>query len=207
MPKTNVYNMQGEEVGEIELNKSVFGIDPNEHVVYEAVKSQLSNRRQGTQSVKTRSEVRGGGRKPWRQKGTGRARHGSTRSPIWVGGGVTFAPKPRSYKQDMPKKVRRLALKSALTSKLENEELIVVDELKFESPKTKEMVSVLENLNTKDKVLIVTEEKDINVIRSSSNLPNVETIVVNNLNVYDILNYDSFIITKDALKKVEEVYA
>src|SRR5699024_9434106 len=146
---------------------------------------------------KTRAEVRGGGKKPWRQKGTGRARHGSTRSPIWVGGGVTFAPKSRDYSYSMPKKIRRLALKSALTSKVENEELIVVDELQFEVPKIKEMVNVLKNLNANKKVLIVTAENDFNIIRSANNLPNVETTVVNNLNVYDILNYDSFIITKD----------
>ena len=207
MPKVNVYNMLGEEVGEIELNNDVFGIEVNEHVVYEVVKNQLANKRQGTQSVKTRAEVRGGGRKPWRQKGTGRARHGSTRSPIWVGGGVTFAPKPRDYSYKVPKKVRRLAMKSALTSKVENKEIIVVDELSFEAPKTKDMVNTLKNLNADKKALIVTAESNLNIIKSASNIPNVETTVVNNLNVYDILKYNSLIITKDAVRKVEEVYA
>src|SRR5699024_5322476 len=207
MPKAKVYNMQGKEIEEIELKEDVFGVEPNEHIVYEAVKNQLANRRQGTQSVKTRAEVRGGGKKPWRQKGTGRARHGSIRSPIWVGGGVTFAPKSRSYKYNMPKKARRLAIKSVLTSKVENDRMIVVDELNFDSPKTKDMVDILRDLNVDKKALIVTAESEINVIKSANNLPNVGTTIFNNLNVYDILNYDSFIRTKDAVKKVEEVFA
>ncbi len=207
MPKVNVYNMLGEQVEEIELKDTIFGVEINQHVVYEAVKNQLANKRQGTQSVKTRAEVRGGGRKPWRQKGTGRARHGSTRSPIWVGGGVTFAPKPRDYSYKLPKKVRRLAMKSALTSKVENKEIIVVDELNFEAPKTKEMIKTLKNLNADKKALIVTAESNFNLIKSANNIPNVETTVVNNLNVYDILKYNSLIITKDAVRKVEEVYA
>lgn len=207
MPKVNVYNMSGEQVGEIELNENIFGVKANEHVVYEVVKNQLANKRQGTQSVKTRAEVRGGGRKPWRQKGTGRARQGSIRAPHWTGGGVSFAPKPRDYSYKVPKKVRRLAMKSVLSSKVENGELIVVDELNFDTPKTKEMVKVLSNLNSDKKTLIVTANSDFNTIKSSSNIPNVETTVVNNLNVYDILKYNSFIITKEALTKVEEVYA
>jgi large subunit ribosomal protein L4 len=207
MPKVNVYNMSGEQVEEIELNENIFGIEENEHVVYEVVKNQLANKRQGTQSVKTRAEVRGGGRKPWRQKGTGRARQGSIRAPHWTGGGVTFAPKPRDYSYKVPKKVRRLAMKSVLSSKVENGELIVVDELNFDTPKTKEMVKVLSNLNSDKKALIVTANSDFNTIKSSSNIPNVATTVVNNLNVYDILKYNSFIITKEALTKVEEVYA
>jgi large subunit ribosomal protein L4 len=207
MPKVNVYNMSGEQVEEIELNENIFGIEENEHVVYEVVKNQLANKRQGTQSVKTRAEVRGGGRKPWRQKGTGRARQGSIRAPHWTGGGVTFAPKPRDYSYKVPKKVRRLAMKSVLSSKVANGELIVVDELNFDTPKTKEMVKVLSNLNSDKKALIVTANSDFNTIKSSSNIPNVATTVVNNLNVYDILKYNSFIITKEALTKVEEVYA
>ncbi len=207
MPKVNVYNMLGEQVGDIELKDDIFGIEVNQHVVYEVVKNQLANKRQGTQSVKTRAEVRGGGRKPWRQKGTGRARQGSIRAPHWTGGGVSFAPKPRDYSYSVPKKVKRLAMKSALTSKVENNEIIVVDELSFDIPKTKDMVQVLNKLNASKKALIVTAEKNENVIRSSKNIPNVQTTIVNNLNVYDILKYDSFIITKEAVKKVEEVYA
>ena len=207
MPKVNVYNMSGEQVEEIELNEDIFGIKINQHVVYEVVKNQLANKRQGTQSTKTRAEVRGGGRKPWRQKGTGRARAGSTRAPHWTGGGVTFAPKPRDYSYKVPKKVKRLAMKSALSSKVKEGEIIVIDELSFTTPKTKEMVKVLANLNADAKALIVTANSDFNTIKSASNIPNVATTVVNNLNVYDILKYNSFIITKEALRKVEEVYA
>lgn len=206
MPKVNVYNVSGETVGELELNDEIFNIEVNEHAVYEVVKSQLASRRQGTQAVKTRAEVRGGGRKPWRQKGTGRARHGSIRSPLWVGGGVVFAPKPRSYAYKVPKKVRRLAMKSALTSKVLNEEIVILEDLSLEEPKTKEMVQILNNINAGKKALIVMDTNDINVIKSARNIPNVKTISVNTLNVYDILNYDSFIITKEAVKKVEEVY-
>jgi len=207
MPKVNVYNMLGEQVGEIDLSDEVFGIEVNQHAVYEVVKNQLANRRQGTQSAKTRAEVRGGGKKPWRQKGTGRARIGSSRAPHWTGGGVTFAPKPRDYSYKVPKKVKRLAMKSALTSKVENNEIIVVDELNFDAPKTKDMVNLLNKLNSDKKALIVTAEKNENVIRSAKNIPAVQTTVVNNLNVYDILKYNSFIITKDTVRKVEEVYA
>lgn len=206
MPKVAVYNVSGEQVSEITLNDNVFGVEVNEHVLYEVVKNQLANKRQGTQSVKTRAEVRGGGRKPWRQKGTGRARHGSIRSPLWVGGGVTFAPKPRDYSYTLPKKVRRLAMKSALTSKVNNNELIVLDELTLEVPKTKEMVNILKNLKVGKKALIVLGERDETVIKSAKNIPGIETISVNTLNVYDILKYDNFIITKDAVQKVEEVY-
>ena len=207
MPKVNVYNMLGEQVEEIELNEDVFGVEVNEHVLYEVVKNQLANKRQGNQSVKTRAEVRGGGRKPWRQKGTGRARHGSTRSPIWVGGGVTFAPKPRSYSYKVPKKVKKLAMKSALSSKVLNEELIVLEELSLEEPKTKEMAKILDNIKAGKKTLIIMDEKNMNVIKSAKNIPNTKTALVNTLNVYDILNSDSFIITKDAVTKVEEVFA
>ncbi|AFS79265.1 50S ribosomal protein L4 [Gottschalkia acidurici 9a] len=207
MPKVALYNVTGEQVGDIELNDSIFGVEVNQHVLYEVVKNQLANKRQGTQSVKTRAEVRGGGRKPWRQKGTGRARQGSTRAPQWVGGGVVFAPKPRDYSYKVPKKVRRLAMKSALSSKVANNEIIVLDELVLNAPKTKEMTSILKNINSAKKVLIVTADKDENVVKSANNIPGVETTLVSTLNVYDILKHDSFIITKDAVKKVEEVYA
>ncbi len=207
MPKVNVYNMLGEQVGELELSENVFGVEINHDAIHAVVKSHLANRRQGTHAAKTRAEVRGGGRKPWRQKGTGRARHGSIRSPIWVGGGVVFAPKPRDYSLKVPKKVKRLAMKSALTSKVQNNQLIVLDELKFNEPKTKEMVNVLSNIKADKKALIVMAEKDENVIKSARNIPNVETTLVNTLNVYDILKYNSFVITKEAVKKVEEVFA
>ena len=207
MPKVAVYTVAGEEVSEITLSEDIFGVEENEHVLYEVVKNQLANKRQGTQSAKTRAEVRGGGRKPWRQKGTGRARHGSIRSPLWVGGGVTFAPKPRDYSYKLPKKVRRLAMKSALTSKVNNNELIVLDELVLDTPKTKEIVNMLNNLKVEKKVLIVLDETNENVVKSARNIPGVETTSVNTLNVYDILKYDNFIITKAAVEKVEEVYA
>ncbi len=207
MPKVNVYNMLGELVEEMELSEEVFGVEINQHVVWEVVKNQLANKRQGTQSVKTRAEVRGGGRKPWRQKGTGRARQGSTRSPQWKGGGVVFAPKPRDYSYAVPKKVRRLALKSVLTSKVQNNEIIIVDSIKFDAPKTKEMTNLLAKLNADKKALIVMDTKDVNVIKSANNIPTVATALVNTINVYDILKYNSFIITKDAVRKVEEVYA
>ncbi|TJX14104.1 50S ribosomal protein L4 [Tissierella creatinini] len=207
MPKVNVYNMLGELVEEMELSEDVFGVEINQHVVWEVVKNQLANKRQGTQSAKTRAEVRGGGRKPWRQKGTGRARQGSIRSPQWKGGGVVFAPKPRDYSYAVPKKVRRLALKSVLTSKVQNNEIIVVDSIKFDAPKTKEMANLLTKLNADKKALIVMDTKDANVIKSANNIPTVATALVNTINVYDILKYNSFIITKDAVRKVEEVYA
>lgn len=206
MPKVNVYDMQGEVVEQMELKDTIFGIEINEHAVYEVVKNQLANKRQGTQSAKTRAEVRGGGRKPWRQKGTGRARQGSIRSPQWKGGGVVFAPKPRDYSYSVPKKVKRLALKSVLTAKANDNEIIVVDEFKLDAPKTKEMKKILANLNSNSKALIVTDEKNIDVIRSTKNMPYVATTIVSTLNVYDILKYNSFIITKEAVKKVEEVY-
>lgn len=207
MPKINVYDINGSEIEEIELIESVFGIEPNEHVVYEVVKNQLANRRQGTQSVKNRAEVRGGGKKPWRQKGTGRARHGSSRSPIWVGGGVTFAPKPRDYSYKLPKKVKRLAMKSVLSAKVNEENLKVVNDMKLESPKTKEAIKVLENLKIDGKVLFVTDNKNDNLINATNNIPGVKTIILDNLNVYDILNHEFLVITEDAVKKVEEVYS
>lgn len=207
MPKINVMNINGQNVGEIELCDSIFNVEVNEHVLYEAVKCQLANRRQGTQSAKTRAEVRGGGRKPWKQKDTGRARQGSTRSVQWVGGGVAFAPKPRSYKYTLPKKVRRLAMKCALSSKVQNNEIIVLDALTMDAPKTKEFVAILNNIKASRKALVVTAEKNENVIKSARNIEGVQTALVNTLNVYDILNHDTFVITTDAVKKVEEVYA
>ncbi|MDO0494559.1 50S ribosomal protein L4 [Clostridioides difficile] len=207
MPKLNVLNVSGKNVGEIELSDSIFGVEVNGHVLYEVVKNQLANKRQGTQSAKTRAEVRGGGRKPWKQKGTGRARQGSTRSVQWVGGGVAFAPKPRSYKYTLPKKVRRLAMKSALSSKVQNSEVIVLDALNMDAPKTKEFAQILNNINAAKKALVVIADKNDNVIKSARNIEGVQTALVNTMNVYDILKYDSFIITTDAVKKVEEVYA
>ncbi|SDZ17898.1 50S ribosomal protein L4 [Tindallia californiensis] len=207
MPKVPVYNLSGEKVSELELLESVFGVKVNQHALHAVVKNQLANKRQGTQSAKLRSEVRGGGKKPWRQKGTGRARHGSTNSPIWVGGGITFAPKPRDYRYKLPKKLRRLAMKSALTAKVNEEELIVVDNLTLQEIKTKEMHNILKNLNAGEKALIVLDQKDDIIIRSARNIPGVETTLVNTLNVYDILKYDKFVITKSAVEKVEEVYA
>ena len=207
MPKVALYDITGSQIGDIELSDNVFGVKVNTHVMYEAVKNYLANQRQGTQSAKTRAEVRGGGRKPWRQKGTGRARQGSIRAPQWKGGGVVFAPKPRDYSYSIPKKVKRLALKSALSSKVEDQEIIVVDKLVLEQPKTKEMVKVLKNLNSSKKTLIVIPERDEAVVRAAANIAGVKTAYVNTINVYDILNCDSFVITKDAVNKVEEVYA
>jgi len=207
VPKVDVLNVSGQRVGEIELNDSIFGIEVNQHVLYEAVKNYLANQRQGTQSAKTRSEVRGGGRKPYRQKGTGRARQGSLRSPNFVGGGVVFAPKPRDYSYKLPKKVKRLAMKSALSSKVQNGEMIVLEELTMDAPKTKDMVSILKNINTAKKALIVLGDKNENVLKSARNIPGVATTIVNNLNVYEILKYDTFVVTKEAAQKIEEVYA
>ena len=206
MPKAALYNISGEQIDEIELKDEIFGIKVNEDAMHRVVKMILANRRQGTQSTLTRAEVRGGGRKPWRQKGTGRARHGSIRSPQWTHGGVVFAPKPRSYRFSIPKKVRRLAMKSALTTKVESNNLIVLDELNFDAPKTKQVINMLENLKVDSKTMIVLAEKNENVEKSARNIPNVKTTLVNMLNVYDILNYDKFIITKAAVEKVEEVY-
>ncbi|MFR9069057.1 MAG: 50S ribosomal protein L4 [Paraclostridium sp.] len=207
MPKLNILNVNGQNVGEIELAEAIFGVEVNEHVLYEVVKNQLANKRQGTQSAKTRAEVRGGGRKPWKQKGTGRARQGSIRAVQWVGGGVAFAPKPRDYRYTLPKKVRRLAMKSALSSKVQNNEIIVLDALTMEAPKTKEFAQILKNINASKKALVVTAEKDENVVKSARNIEGVQAATVNTINVYDILKYDTFVITTDAVKKVEEVYA
>ncbi|NMB95067.1 MAG: 50S ribosomal protein L4 [Clostridiaceae bacterium] len=207
MPKTDVYNMSGEKVGEIELSDEIFGVEVSSDILHMTVVNQLANKRQGTQSTKTISEVRGGGRKPWRQKGTGRARHGSIRSAQWVKGGIALGPKPRSYKYKLPKKVRRFALKNALSSKVNTQNIIVLDNLDFDQIKTKQMVNVLNNLKVDSSALIVLSDKNKNVERSASNIPNIKTALYNTINVYDILKYDKFIITKDAVKKVEGVYA
>ena len=207
MPKVNVYNQLGEVVGDIELNEAIFGIEVNEHVVYEVVKNHLANRRQGTQSAKTRAEVRGGGRKPWRQKGTGRARQGSIRAPQWKGGGVVFAPKPRSYRYSVPKKVRRLAMRSVLTSKVLEGVLRVLDALTIDAFSTKKAKEILKNLNLETKTIIVLSEGNEKIVKSFANLPKVETVVVDYMNVYDLLRFDNLVIVKDALSKIEEVYA
>ncbi|EGV10266.1 MULTISPECIES: 50S ribosomal protein L4 [unclassified Parvimonas] len=207
MPKVNVYNQLGEVVGDIELNEAIFGIEVNEHVVYEVVKNHLANRRQGTQSAKTRAEVRGGGRKPWRQKGTGRARQGSIRAPQWKGGGVVFAPKPRSYRYSVPKKVRRLAMKSVLTSKVLEGELRILDALTVDAFSTKKAKEILKNLSLETKTMIVLPEGNDMIVKSFANLPKVETVVVDYMNVYDLMRFDNLVIVKDALSKIEEVYA
>ncbi len=205
MPKVALYDMNGKELEKINLKDSIFGIEPNTAVLHDAVVMQQASQRQGTHKVKGRAEVRGGGRKPWRQKGTGRARAGSIRSPIWVGGGTTFGPTPRSYSYKLPKKVRRLALKSALSSKVIANELIVLNELNFDEPKTKEMVKLLENLNVKGKVLVVDKDYDDNTLLSLRNLTGVKFLTAEGINVYDILYYDQLIITKEAVERIEEV--
>ncbi|WP_163971945.1 50S ribosomal protein L4 [Oceanobacillus halotolerans] len=207
MPKVALLKQDGSQAGEVELNDAVFGIEPNTHVLHEAVVMQRASLRQGTHAVKNRSEVRGGGRKPWRQKGTGRARQGSIRSPQWVGGGTVFGPTPRSYSYKLPKKVRRLALKSALSSKAKEENLIVVDSIAIEAPKTKEVVKMLDALKAGEKALIITAEKDENVIRSANNLPSVNVLTVEEVNVLDLLTHDKLILTKDAAEKAGEVLA
>ncbi len=206
MANVSVFNMAGNEVGKLELNDDVFAVEINEHLVHMAVVQQLANKRQGTQSAKTRSEVSGGGKKPWRQKGTGHARQGSTRAPQWTGGGVVFAPKPRDYSFKMNRKEKNAAIKSVLTSKVNDSKFIVLDELTLEKVKTKEVVAMLKNLNV-EKALIVTAEKDANVTLSARNIPTVRTALTNTINVYDILKYDTVVITKDAVAKIEEVYA
>jgi len=208
MPKVALYNINGEQVGDIELSDAVFGIEPNKHVLHDAVVMQQASQRQGTHKVKGRSEVRGGGAKPWRQKGTGRARHGSIRSPIWRGGGVTFGPTPRSYAYNLPKKVRRLAMRSALSTKLIAEEIIVLDELVMQQPKTKEIATMLDKLKSDRKALIVSAEGlDSNVAISTRNIPGVKYIQASGINVLDVLSHDKLIITKEAARKVEEVLA
>lgn len=208
MPEVALYNQQGEQIGEIELFDAVFAVPVNEAVMHQAVVAYLANRRVATAKVKIRSEVRGGGRKPWRQKGTGRARHGSIRSPIWRGGGVVFGPTGRqNFKQSLPKKMKRLALKSALSSKVNSGSLLVLDALQMDVPKTKEMIKLLEKLQTGRKVLLVLESPQVNVIKSARNIPGVKTTQAEQLSVYDILNTDHLIMTRDAVSRVEEVFA
>ena len=206
MANVSVYNMEGKEVGTMELNDAVFGVEINDHLVHLAVVRQLANKRQGTQKAKTRSEVSGGGRKPWRQKGTGHARQGSTRSPQWTGGGVVFAPVPRDYEIKMNKKERRLALKSALTSRVHENKLIVLDDLKLDEVKTKAMQAVLSNLNV-SKAMVVLADNDQNVVLSARNIPDVITALPNTINIYDVLKYNTVILTKSAVASIEEVYA
>ena len=206
MAKVSVYNMEGSQVGDIELNDAVFGVEVNEHLVHMAVVSQLANNRQGTQSAKTRAEVSGGGRKPWRQKGTGHARQGSTRSPQWTGGGVVFAPKPRDYSFKLNKKERRLALKSALTSRVQADKFIVVDDLKMDEIKTKTLANTLSSLKV-NKALVILKDDSKNVVLSARNMPNVKTTYTNTINVYDIMKYDTVVIDKTAVATIEEVYA
>lgn len=207
MPKVTVYNQAGSQVGEIELNDSVFGIEPNKHVMSEVIISLRASQRQGTAKVKNRSEVRGGGRKPWRQKGTGRARQGSIRAPQWRGGGTVFGPVPRSYAYKLPKKVRRLALKSALSSKVQENNIVILDQLTFEAPKTKDFVTVLKNLSVDTKALIVTSDTNENAVLSARNIPGVKVVSSNAVNVLDIIGHEKLIMTEDAARKVEEVLA
>jgi large subunit ribosomal protein L4 len=207
MPKVSLFNQNGSQVGEIELNESVFGIEPNQHVLFEAIVMQRASLRQGTHKVKVRSEVRGGGRKPWRQKGTGRARQGSIRSPQWRGCGIVFGPTPRSYSYKLPKKVRRLAIKSALSSKVLEENVLVLESLAFDAPKTKDFKTVLGGLSVEKKALIVTADLDENVALSARNIPGVTVVTADGINVLDVVNHDKLIMTKAAVEKVEEVLA
>lgn len=206
MPNVNLLNIKGEQVGTIDLSEQIFGIDVNEHVVYEVVKNHLANRRQGTQSAKTRAEVSGGGKKPWRQKGTGRARQGSIRSPQWRGGGIVFAPKPRDYSYAVPKKVRRLALKSVLTSKVNDSELIVLDTLNLDEISTKQAKEILTNIKADKKAIVVISEGNEKIYKSFRNIEGVKVAVAENMNVYDLLNHNSLIMTQDAVKRTEEVF-
>lgn len=207
MPKVDVINIKGEKIEELTLNDEIFGIEPNEAAVHQVVVAQLANKRQGTQSAKTRSEVSGGGRKPWRQKGTGRARAGSIRSPLWKGGGVIFAPKPRDYSKKVNKKMNRLAMKSVLSSKVAENEMLVLDALNLEAPKTKEMNTILAAIKAGKKPIIVLDGVNETIYKSARNIPGVKTATVDTLNVYDLLNSDCLVATKDSVEKIEEVYA
>ena len=206
MPKVDLFNQNGEKVGDLQLADSVFGVEVNTYAMHQVVKALLANKRQGTQSAKTRAEVSGGGIKPWRQKGTGRARQGSIRAPQWIHGGIVFAPKPRDYRMSIPKSMKKVAIKSALTSKVNENLMVVVDEIKLEAPKTKEVVKILNAFDAK-KTLIITNNVEENVYKSARNIAGVQVIPVNNINVYDILKYNKVVITKDAVSKIEEVYA
>ena len=207
MPKVSVYNIEGKKVSDIDLKEEIFGIEPNEAIIHSVLVNYLANQRQGTQSTKTRAEVRGGGRKPWRQKGTGRARQGSIRAPQWIKGGIALGPKPRSYKYTVNKKERRLAVKSMLSMKVLEQSLVVVDKLAFEEIKTKNMVSALNNLKVTGKTLVMLAEKNENVQKSARNIEGVKTTLVNTINVYDLLKYNNLVVTLDTVKKLEEVYA
>lgn len=207
MPVVAVYNVEGKKVGEMELSAEIFGIEVNKHVLHDVVVMQLANRRAGTASTKTRGLIRGGGRKPWKQKGTGRARQGSIRSPHWVGGGTVFGPHPRSYAYKLPKKVRRLAMKSALSSKVLAGEIIILDQISMEAPKTKEITKVLDNLKVDNKALFVLDQENVNVEKSARNIPGVKAITTSSINVYDILKHDKLVVTKDAITQLEEVLA
>ena len=207
MPTVEVYNVQGEQVGQLELNPGIFAAEVNEKLLFDVVQMLLAARRRGTANTKTRAEVRGGGKKPWRQKGTGRARHGSIRSPIWTGGGITFGPSPRKYRYLLPKKMRRAALRAALSSRLADKGITVLNELKLTAPKTKEIVQILNNLGLGGSVLLVTGEADSNIYKSARNLPGVDTAVAGMLNVLDILNHDALLLTKDAVARIEEVFS
>ncbi len=207
MPKVDVYDIKGKKVSDIELNENVFGIEPNENIVHSVLMNYLANQRQGTQSTKTRSEVRGGGRKPWRQKGTGRARQGSIRAPQWIKGGIALGPKPRSYRYTVNKKERRLAIKSILSSKVLENRLTIVDKLELKEIKTKSMVKALDSLKLEGKTLLVLPEKNLNVQASTNNIKDAKAIVVNTINVYDLLRYTNLVLTLDTVKKLEEVYA
>ena len=206
MPTVGLFNIEGKKVGDVSLNEKVFNVEVNKAVLHQVVVAQLANKRQGTQSAKTRAEVRGGGIKPWRQKGTGRARQGSIRSPQWAGGGMVFAVKPRDYRISLPKSMRRVAMKSALTAKVMENEMIVLESLVFDAPKTKDMVTMLKAFDVK-KALIITAESNENVYKSGRNVEGIQVMPVNNINVYDLLKYDNLIITQDAVSKLEEVYA
>ena len=207
MPKIDVYDMKGKKVSDLELKEEIFGIKPNEAVVHSVLVNYMANQRQGTQSTKTRSEVSGGGKKPWRQKGTGRARQGSIRAPQWIKGGIALGPKPRSYKYTVNKKEKRLAIKSVLSSKVLENSLVVVDKLELKEIKTKNMVSALESLKVAEPALIILPEKNETVQKSARNIENVKTILVNTINVYDLLKYNKLVVTVDTVKKIEEVYA
>lgn len=207
MPKVTLYNTNGEQVGEVELSEGVFGIEPHQHVLHQAVVMQQASLRQGTHKVKGRAEVRGGGRKPWKQKGTGRARQGSIRAPQWKGGGTVFGPTPRSYAYKLPKKVRRLAIKSALSAKVLDNDIVVLDQLVLNQPKTKDFAAILGNLKVERKALVVTNEYDNNVALSSRNIPGIKFITAEGINVLDVMAFDKLIITQEAAKKVEEVFA
>ena len=207
MPKVSVYNVEGKKVSDIDLKEEIFGIEPNEAIIHSVLVNYLANQRQGTQSTKTRAEVRGGGRKPWRQKGTGRARQGSIRAPQWIKGGIALGPKPRSYKYTVNRKERRLAVKSMLSMKVLEQSLVVVDKLAFEEIKTKNMVSALNNLKVTGKTLVMLPEKNENVQKSARNIEGVKTTLVNTINVYDLLKYNNLVVTLDTVKKLEEVYA